>query len=517
MVPVLSRKVPVNIDKLDIAYRMLPVASPMAQRVVSMVDPSRYLTRYDFETSHGKIHNGNVLDYLRMYGSFYLEKSPFGSIKPQETIEKQREIVNKRFGYKIMEDRHIDLFPYHQLQNFFNPNAFVSKEVFLEIYQHFQNLQDVGFVNYLLEGDLKDMDSILTQRNFRGDPLMSAIKAKIYLETLMLQQECASAAQAAQQDNSQDGDQEDEGQSNKQDLDNKDESEEPSFYQAVRDAHREKEVFDKYSPYTRQAALEENDLQQPDLFEQHAVNKFAQDKGILTEKKIDLSFDSVYKTELERDRNGEMVYVPNKTLSLKGVPKSSLANPMFKSKHAGKKLLKKDYFKRITKNELVVFILVDVSGSMCSLGKIRVRNAILMDRFDAVMKNRCQLYVQGYLTQAIGQPTHIKDLDTLTQWTHLRPNGGDTDVQNAVRTTIQGSIFQSYLKKGLKGEIIIINDGQDRMPPFTAPQGVKIHAMQLADVGDNDEERYIKQDLKKITEMNNGRFVFFNTHKTNMS
>lgn len=513
-VPVVGRRVDFNVSEFDRAVRLLPVASIMAQRVLSIVSPGYILLRYRYEDlALGSVNRSNIHDYINRY-CYFMCYPPDDLTVDYKKVEERMARINKRLGYEVISHSQLNLTEYYQEKYFFNAEAFVSKELFTEIHQHFQNLQDTNVVSYALEGDLAGMDEILTRENFRGDPLMSAIKAKVYLETLMMQQEQEQQEGGSGSADQGEPDEEGKGAGAAADMDDGEDKGQPSFIQAVRDAHHEKEVRDKRYPYQKQKALEDNDIQAPDLFEQRTVADFAKDKGMITDKKIDLSFDSIYKREEVRDRNGHMRYIPNKEYNLKGVPKSSLAHPLFKSKHASRRLMKRDYFKKITKNEVVVFILCDVSGSMNTTGKLRVRNAIFMDRFEAVMKNRCQLYIQAYLESAIDDPKHINNADALTSWTTLRPNGGDTDVQRAVKETIKSKVFKSYLDKGIKGEIIIINDGQDSMPPFTAPEGVRIHAMQLADVGhEHDESKYRNEDLVQIAEMNNGKYMFIDTYR----
>lgn len=475
----------------------------------------------------GTLPMNHVEDACRTYNWFdiYMNVDSVALISEEKRKELTK-IIDLRFNNVINGYNHrIDLTRYHQ--EMFNPNCYIDVDTFMDIYQHMQNQEDIPITTYDLTGKLEGFEQLLDVRNFTGDTLTKAMKAKIYIELLIMDQECSNAQQG--EGEGEEGEGEGQGQAKEgegEDGEGQAMSDKASPAEGdpdgdmreyiVKQAHHEKRVFDNIQARDPNApSLKDSEMKKVDLFEQKTIQEFAKDKGIITEKKIDISYESLFKMEQEKDLSGDMQIEKNKSYRLKGVSKTQMGNPLFKIKHAQKQLFRREYYKYVTKNERAVFILVDVSGSMSSYGKIAVRNGIFADRWDAVMKGRCRLFIEGYLDHRQDMLMEIKNAEDLAQWSQLRPTGGDTRVENAVRELMQTKEFKQFTKNGQQGEIILINDGQDRMPPFKAPDNIIIHAMQLADADEDEgsDERYKNTDLENIALKNGGKYVFFNTYK----
>ena len=499
MIPVVSRNV--KVDASGLLKRYISVAPILAQRISSIIYPTSTLLQNHYYLLKGTQHSVKYLkQYLTDVGLFHLL---INSDCLSKTLRsKFKKFTNERFGPNTVQSKRINV---GNFENLFNEHSYIDEHLFKELCQHFQNLRDVGIVSYKLEGKLKNLEQFLVTGNFSGDPVTQALKAKLYLELLFLEDQCSNAAkEEASSTKKEELDEE------KEESDKKTEQNASNLIKKATHAIKSQDGIQARDENSKSLA----ETIKPDLFEQKVINNFSRDKGILTEQKIDLSYENLYKKKKIKDRTGDMTIEVNKKLTLKGVSKNQIAHPLFAVNHVQKKLLKKEYYVTDTDRERAVFILIDVSGSMKSYGKLAIRNGLIMDRFAAVQKGRCRLFLEGYLLGTEKMLQEIKTPEDLTRWIHLNPNGGDTNVGMAVKQLINTEKFKQFTDKGLKGEIILVNDGQDDMPSFHAPENVIIHAMQLADVtSDTKEEEYYNQQLVDIAKKNNGKFVFINAYK----
>jgi uncharacterized protein with von Willebrand factor type A (vWA) domain len=152
-----------------------------------------------------------------------------------------------------------------------------------------------------------------------------------------------------------------------------------------------------------------------------------------------------------------------------------------------------------------IIILLDFSGSMDQTEKQTWVNAILIDRLRYVIKEEAEVFFSYF----VHEPTHLmfhhlknrEDVMKFWSWFSNDPNGGSTDIGGIV-TSIANDISKhrlGNLKVDLsveKPEILIINDGQDRVGYDTLPY--KVNAISLIDFSDELKKLCIKTGGKQV-------------------
>ena len=152
-----------------------------------------------------------------------------------------------------------------------------------------------------------------------------------------------------------------------------------------------------------------------------------------------------------------------------------------------------------------IIILLDYSGSMDEDSKQIWVNAILIDRLKYVMKEEAEVFFSYFIHNPKNlQFHHLKnkqDVMDFWGWFSNHPNGGTTDI-GAMVTSISKDIAKGYLGNLAvdlsveKPEILIINDGQDRVGYDTLPY--KVNAISLMEFSDELKNLCVKTGGKQV-------------------
>jgi hypothetical protein len=152
-----------------------------------------------------------------------------------------------------------------------------------------------------------------------------------------------------------------------------------------------------------------------------------------------------------------------------------------------------------------IIILLDFSGSMDSPDKQIWVNAILIDRLKYVMKEEAEVFFSYFVHSPSKMHFHhLKNRqDVMNFWTWFSndPDGGTTDI-GAMVTSIANDISKHKLGNldidlsVEKPEILVINDGQDRVGYDTLPY--KVNALSLMDFSDELKTLCIKTGGKQV-------------------
>lgn len=178
--------------------------------------------------------------------------------------------------------------------------------------------------------------------------------------------------------------------------------------------------------------------------------------------------------------------------------------PNFRTKFLTKDLTVNVPVDRKEKKQKII-ILLDFSGSMDGSDKQIWVNAILIDRLKYVMKEEAEVYFSYFVhSTSTLNFHHLKNReDVMTFWTWFSndPNGGTTDIGGNV-TYISKQIEKGKLHNldvdlsSEKPEILIINDGQDRVDYDTLPY--KVNAISLLEFSNELKNLCIKTGGKQV-------------------
>jgi uncharacterized protein with von Willebrand factor type A (vWA) domain len=152
-----------------------------------------------------------------------------------------------------------------------------------------------------------------------------------------------------------------------------------------------------------------------------------------------------------------------------------------------------------------IIILLDFSGSMDETEKQIWVNAILIDRLRYVMKEEAEVFFSYFVHNPKNlQFHHLKDRkDVMDFWTWFSndPDGGTTDI-GAMVTSVANDVANHKLGNLTvdlsveKPEILVINDGQDRVGYDTLPY--KVNAISLMDFSDELKSLCVKTGGKQV-------------------
>ena len=152
-----------------------------------------------------------------------------------------------------------------------------------------------------------------------------------------------------------------------------------------------------------------------------------------------------------------------------------------------------------------IIILLDFSGSMDEVEKQIWVNAILIDRLRYVMKEEAEVFFSYFVHNPKNlQFHHLKDRkDVMDFWTWFSndPDGGTTDI-GAMVTSVANDVANHKLGNLTvdlsveKPEILVINDGQDRVGYDTLPY--KVNAISLLDFSDELKNLCVKTGGKQV-------------------
>ena len=153
-----------------------------------------------------------------------------------------------------------------------------------------------------------------------------------------------------------------------------------------------------------------------------------------------------------------------------------------------------------------IIILLDYSGSMNEPEKQVWVNAILIDRFRYVMKGEAEVFFSYFVydTEDL-EFQHIKNReDVIKFWQTFsnEPNGGGTEIGEIVQY-VADEVMHSRRLHNLdvdlseeKPEILIINDGQDRVGSDAFPY--KVNAVSLLEFSDELKDLCLATEGKQI-------------------
>lgn len=152
-----------------------------------------------------------------------------------------------------------------------------------------------------------------------------------------------------------------------------------------------------------------------------------------------------------------------------------------------------------------IIILLDFSGSMDEYAKQIWVNAILIDRLKYVMKEEAEVFFSYFVYDSSKLHFHhLKNKDDVMNfwtWFSNNPNGGTTDI-GAIVTSIANDISNCTLGNldidlsVEKPEILVINDGEDRVGYDTLPY--KVNAISLMEFSDELKNLCIKTGGKQV-------------------
>lgn len=152
-----------------------------------------------------------------------------------------------------------------------------------------------------------------------------------------------------------------------------------------------------------------------------------------------------------------------------------------------------------------IIILLDFSGSMDEEEKQIWVNAILIDRLRYVMKEEAEVFFSYFIYDPKKLHFHHlknrEDVMNFWGWFSNSPNGGTTDI-GAMVTSISNDISDCKLGNldidlsVEKPEILIINDGQDRVGYDTLPY--KVNAISLIEFSDELKNLCVKTGGKQV-------------------
>jgi hypothetical protein len=181
--------------------------------------------------------------------------------------------------------------------------------------------------------------------------------------------------------------------------------------------------------------------------------------------------------------------------------------PNFSTKFLTKDLIVNVPVERKEQKQKII-ILLDFSGSMDYESKQIWVNAILIDRLKYVMKGEAEVFFSYFVHSTKGLKfIHLKDReDVMNFWSTFSnyPNGGTTDIGGIV-TYIDNEVSEGRLHNldidlsQERPEILIINDGQDRVGYDTLPY--KVNAISL---------ECFSEELKDLCVGTGGKQVFIN-------
>lgn len=179
--------------------------------------------------------------------------------------------------------------------------------------------------------------------------------------------------------------------------------------------------------------------------------------------------------------------------------------PNFRSKFLTKDLTVNVPVDRKEQKQKII-ILLDYSGSMDYDEKQIWVNAILIDRFRYVMKGEAEVFF-SYFVEHTGelQFHHVTNREEVIQFWQMfsnEPNGGTTEIGDIVNY-VADQVVNHHKLHNLdidlseeKPEILIINDGQDRVHSEKFPY--KVNAISLMQFSDELKNLCVATDGKQV-------------------
>jgi len=179
--------------------------------------------------------------------------------------------------------------------------------------------------------------------------------------------------------------------------------------------------------------------------------------------------------------------------------------PNFRSKFLTKDLTVNVPVDRKEQKQKII-ILLDFSGSMNEVDKQIWVNAILIDRFRYVMKGEAEVFFSYFVHRTSDLKFHhITNKEEVIQfWQEFSndPSGGTTAIGDMVNYVADQIIDKKQLHNlsvdlsEEKPEILVINDGQDRVNSHKFPY--KVNAISLLEFSDELKDLCVETDGKQV-------------------
>jgi hypothetical protein len=250
----------------------------------------------------------------------------------------------------------------------------------------------------------------------------------------------------------------------------------------------------------------------PDINDQLDLNELSKEKKMVIMNHLSLvgQFGSEFKVEKEISEKIVANSDEYSTMIMRDYSQIHMMNlmqkvyPNFRSKFLTKDLTVNVPVDRKEQIQKIIIIL-DYSGSMDYQEKQIWVNAILIDRFKYVMKGEAEVFFSYFVhnTEDL-EFQHIKDRDdVIAFWQTFsnNPNGGSTavgDMVEHISNEIQAGKLHNLdidLSEE-KPEILVINDGQDRIGTNAFPY--KVNAVSLMEFSDELKDLCLATGGKQI-------------------
>jgi hypothetical protein len=282
--------------------------------------------------------------------------------------------------------------------------------------------------------------------------------------------------------------------------------------QTTREERDDDDDEDKEIDMTKRLDFDRELYFDPTINEQLELNELSKDRKMEIMNHLSLvgQFGSEFKVEKEISEKIVANSDQYSTMIMRDYSQIHMMNlmqkvyPNFRSKFLTKDLtvsVPVDRKEQIQK----IIILLDYSGSMHEDEKQIWVNAILIDRFRYVIKGEAEVFFSYFVNDCEDlQFQHIKDReDVIRFWQTFsnEPNGGGTDIGGIVQyvadEVTSGKLHNLDINiSEEKPEILIINDGQDRVGVEAFPY--KVNAVSLMQFSDELKGLCVDTDGKQI-------------------
>ena len=282
--------------------------------------------------------------------------------------------------------------------------------------------------------------------------------------------------------------------------------------QSTREEREDGEDEDKEIDLTKRLDFDRELYSDPTINEQLDLNELSKQRKMEIMNHLSLvgQFGSEFKVEKEISEKIVANSDQYATMIMRDYSQIHMMNlmqrvyPNFRSKFLTKDLIVNVPVDRKEQIQKII-ILLDFSGSMHEDEKQVWVNAILIDRFRYVMKGEAEVYFSYFVDDCDElEFQHIKDReDVIKFWQTFsnEPNGGNTAIGDIVQYVADqvhnGTLHNLDVNLSEeKPEILIINDGQDRVGTDEFPY--KVNAISLMSFSDELKDLCLATEGKQI-------------------
>ena len=164
-----------------------------------------------------------------------------------------------------------------------------------------------------------------------------------------------------------------------------------------------------------------------------------------------------------------------------------------------------DIRERLTKEtkKQLIFILIDSSGSMNGQDRFQKALGILLNRIKAVKRNEAEVYFALFDTKmhTIHEVIEQEDCDKALNYIKMKPSGGGTKTDIAIKSAIEYINIKLERKDLLKPELLVITDEDGSISNITKNNlnNIRIHGIAVTENGNNH--------LKRLANDNHGLYL----------